>query len=461
MLTQKVLENEKFNDSKEKKDHKGKGKKQTATRKEKRARCYICRQRGHSYWNCENKRKLANVENDQDDTSNNHRSLEKARYPEKVHVIADYLVEGSSDKTWDKVWYVSCKFNFHMCPRRELFENMQYKFKMVGKEETEKKFIFSYGIGDARVCTNEGEILVRGVQFAPEVSLNMLSYDLLIEQGFKIEIHNTHCTIKYMYDEDVISTKMQGYKDEFMKKQEVISEHNKYLEKYFESLDRSTEDTLVKGLEELKWDKDEEQDYVDDEYISWNGSLYALKVNTFNRFISFMNLIKKDALVFRNWEILSKKFMETVKWFYLVYLEYDVLDAIPPRIGVKDIDLLSLHKTVASLGGYVAITLQDKWNLVAMMQGLALEEGEATRGCYKRFIDLMVVYHETARGPWDEKHDEAGECSKQGLQSQKEEAVRDDERQKEGQNSLEAKVKIEEQEQQAGSASEDDFDVIV
>ena len=73
----------------------------------------------------------------------------------------------------------------------------------------------------------------------------------------------------------------------------------------------------------------------------------------------------------------------------------------------------------------------------------------------------MVVYHETARGPWDEKQDEAGECSKQGLQSQKDEAVRDDERQKEGQNSLEAKVKIEEQEQQEGSASEDDFDVIV
>ncbi|GKB93806.1 hypothetical protein Tco_0979943, partial [Tanacetum coccineum] len=35
--------------------------------------------------------------------------------------------------------------------------------------------------------------------------------------------------------------------------------------------------SLVKGLEDLKWDRNEIHDYVDEEYISWNGSLYALK----------------------------------------------------------------------------------------------------------------------------------------------------------------------------------------
>nr|GFD48697.1 hypothetical protein [Tanacetum cinerariifolium] len=32
-----------------------------------------------------------------------------------------------------------------------------------------------------------------------------------------------------------------------------------------------------RSQKELKWNKKDEQDYEDDEYISWNGSLYALK----------------------------------------------------------------------------------------------------------------------------------------------------------------------------------------
>ena len=62
----------------------------------------------------------------------------------------------------------------------------------------------------------------------------------------------------------------------------------------------------MKGLEDLTWDKDDTQDYIDDEYISWNGTLYALKVNSFNRFMSFRNLVKKDALVFKNWQCVAR-----------------------------------------------------------------------------------------------------------------------------------------------------------
>ena len=49
----------------------------------------------------------------------------------------------------------------------------------------------------------------------------------------------------------------------------------------------------MKGLKDLTWDRKDTQDYVDEEYISWNGSLYALKVNSFARFLSFVNLLKK------------------------------------------------------------------------------------------------------------------------------------------------------------------------
>ncbi|GJX64335.1 ARID DNA-binding domain-containing protein [Tanacetum coccineum] len=141
-------------------------------------------------------------------------------------------------------------------------------------------------------------------------------------------------------------------------------------------------------------------DYVDDEYISWNGSLYALKVNSLSRFLSFMDLLKKDSLVYKNWEIFSRKFVEMVKWFYLVYLNYERLDEIPPRVGVVEINLLSLHKIIDNLGGYLCVTLGDKWKIVAGLQGLTEDDGEAMRDCYKKFIDMVQVYYETAERPW-------------------------------------------------------------
>ncbi|GKG26603.1 ARID DNA-binding domain-containing protein, partial [Tanacetum coccineum] len=155
----------------------------------------------------------------------------------------------------------------------------------------------------------------------------------------------------------------------------------KFLDEYFESIDQKEEVSLVKGLEKLKWDRDDVHDYVDEEYISWNGSLYAIKVNSFSRFLSFMDLMKKDSMVYKHWDIFSKKYVEMLKWFYLVYLNYDRLDEIPPVVGVMEINLLSLHKIVDNL-----VTLGDKWKTIASLQGLAEDDQEAIKGCYKRFI---------------------------------------------------------------------------
>ncbi|GJT24287.1 bulb-type lectin domain-containing protein [Tanacetum coccineum] len=164
------------------------------------------------------------------------------------------------------------------------------------------------------------------------------------------------------------------------------------------------EGSLVKGPEELEWDRKDVHDYVDEEYISWNGTLYSLKVNSFSRFLSFMNLMKEDSIVYKHWEIFSKKYVEMLKWFYLVYLNYDMLEKIPPVVGVMEINLLSLHKIVDSLGGYLCVTLGDKWKTVASIQGLTDDnDGEAIKGCYRKFIDMVQVYYETAKKTWFEK----------------------------------------------------------
>ena len=110
-----------------------------------------------------------------------------------------------------------------------------------------------------------------------EVSLNILSYDLLEEQGYSVQINNNMCKVKYMYDEGTSGTRIESNNDLTWGPKDVITEHNSFLENYFASIDPDTECSLVKGLEELNWNKDETQDYVDEEYISWNGTLYALR----------------------------------------------------------------------------------------------------------------------------------------------------------------------------------------
>ena len=46
---------------------------------------------------------LANIELQQDEKTMEQGTAEGVRYPEKVHIIADYMVEGSNDYTWDQV----------------------------------------------------------------------------------------------------------------------------------------------------------------------------------------------------------------------------------------------------------------------------------------------------------------------------------------------------------------------
>ncbi|GJW52221.1 ARID DNA-binding domain-containing protein [Tanacetum coccineum] len=248
---------------------------------------------------------------------------EKIKYPEKVHVITDYMIEGTDDATWNEAWYVSSAYKNHMCPTRPLFKKLTYKFKMIEKEEIEKKFIFSYGVGDVIVEAREGNFVIPNVHYTPEVTLNVLSFDLLEEQGYTVKISNNKCNLHYMFDgartgkaQEENFTEDDGLKD-------VVTEHNKFLDKYFESIEPKDEGSLVKGLEELKWDRDDVHDYVDEEYISWNGSLTV--------------------------------------------------------IGVMEINLLSLHKIVDSLGGYLCVTLGDKWKTIANLQGLTKDDGEAPK----------------------------------------------------------------------------------
>nr|GEX93575.1 Gag-pre-integrase domain, Gag-polypeptide of LTR copia-type [Tanacetum cinerariifolium] len=250
-------------------------------------------------------------------------------------------------------------------------------------EEKEKKFLISYGVGEAFVETNEGRITISNVLFTPEVTLNILSIDQLEEQGYMVNYVNNRCKIKYMFNEMPEAVEQEATiegEDEDI----IFESHNSFLDGYFRSLDLNEEYSLVKGLEDLKMNKEDVHDYVDNEYLSLNGTLYAMKVNTFPRFISFLDLIKIDKLVYGE---------------------------LPPVIGVIRIDLLGLYKFMDAMGGYMNVTFNDKWYQVAKFLGLAYEHHETVKEVYKEYIGIVKVYYEEAkRSRHGEPRDVAVNC---------------------------------------------------
>ncbi|GKB82152.1 hypothetical protein Tco_0949047 [Tanacetum coccineum] len=62
----------------------------------------------------------------------------------------------------------------HMSPTKSLFKRLKDNFKMLDKEEDERKFIFSYGVGEASVETKDGALLEKQGYFSFERHLDEL-----------------------------------------------------------------------------------------------------------------------------------------------------------------------------------------------------------------------------------------------------------------------------------------------
>ncbi|GJS84524.1 ARID DNA-binding domain-containing protein [Tanacetum coccineum] len=302
-----------------------------ATRKEKRTRCFIWKERGHVLWKCHNKKNKNRGETWKPSFD------KRLKYPERVHVKTDYMVEGSDKQNWDKIWYVGSAYKNHMSPTKSLFKRLKDNFKMLDIEEDERKFIFSYGVGEASVETKDGALVIPNVYYTPEITMNVLNVEQLENQGYVVTYERNKCGIRYMFDEGEGMIDAQG--DNVMvyeNSASMIESHNKFLDEYFESIDPKDECSLIKGMEDLKMEKEDVHDYIDDEYLSMNGTLYAMKF-------------------------------------------------------------------VDNLGGYMNVSLDNKWNEIAKLLGLAQENQEAVKECYKEYIGMVKIYYEEAKRSKQEK----------------------------------------------------------
>ncbi|GKC55063.1 ARID DNA-binding domain-containing protein [Tanacetum coccineum] len=253
------------------------------------------------------------------------------RYPESIHFSTTYMIKGTDHGTWDDIWYISNHTDKHL--------NLQ-----------------------------------TGVYYAPEVTLNILSMDLLEKQGFEIIYEHNRCSLVYMFNNS---------KKERLDEDRLRTRQNQYLEEYFESLankDVSMEEDLIR----IK------------------GNLYSTKVQTFNEYVAFLNLIKQDDIVNQEWDIFRNRFNKVVKWFYNYYLDRSLPGPIPPTINGVQIHLFDLYKLVEGLGGYLSVHFCQEFDTIGEILGLSKGNGEEIKRCYMNYLDVFTSYFKTARAPQQE-----------------------------------------------------------
>ncbi|GJZ45397.1 ARID DNA-binding domain-containing protein [Tanacetum coccineum] len=162
--------------------------------------------------------------------------------------------------------------------------------------------------------------------------------------------------------------------------------HNKHLEEYFESLDRSTEQNKPVGLVSME-----------DDVIEIKGTLYSTRVTTFNEYVGFLNLVKQDEIVSQEWDKFRNRFDKVVKWFYNHYLNKSLPGPIPPIINDVQIYLFDLYKLFDSLGGYLGVYFGNEFGKIGEILGLSKQDGEEIKRCYINYLDVFTSYYKTAR----------------------------------------------------------------
>ncbi|GKD33621.1 ARID DNA-binding domain-containing protein [Tanacetum coccineum] len=212
-----------------------------------RYKCFHCKQRGHILKFCpmDDKNKDMATKRDTSEFAKETKEVIKPtkpsvmlKYPECIHFSTTCMIKGTDHANWDDIWYISNQTDKHLCYKLDFFCNIKENF-MVNKLDNQMKLLFTYGIGEVVIKDGGQGYLIPGVHYAPEVTLNILSMDLLEKQGFEITYENNRCSLGYMFN----NTKNQKLDEDKMR-----TMHNKYLLDNFESLakkDTSSEEDLI------------------------------------------------------------------------------------------------------------------------------------------------------------------------------------------------------------------------
>ncbi|GKB45888.1 ARID DNA-binding domain-containing protein [Tanacetum coccineum] len=318
--------------------------------------CFKCRQYGHFANKCPPEKQ-------------DHPKV-SLKYPEFIHFQTKGIIKGTDKDSWDNFWYVSITSDKHLTSDLKFFSNFKEEF-LVEKLEGQGNFLFTYGMGEVLIKDGSNGYLIPGVHFAPEITINILSINLLKQQGLDIIFEGDKCTIEYMF---------KNQQGQNMDEDKMRQRHNDYLDDYFESLNKEKTDK-----------KEEIPRFMEDTNAS--------EVHTFQEFVAFLNLIKNDDVISKGWDIYRERFDKVLKWFFNHYLKRPLPGSIPPIIHGVPIHLFDLYKLIDCMGGYLNVHFGQEFGALAEILGLTRSDGEEIKKCYINYLDVFISYYKTARAP--------------------------------------------------------------
>ncbi|GJR37180.1 ARID DNA-binding domain-containing protein [Tanacetum coccineum] len=290
------------------------------------------------------------------------------KYPEFIHFKTTGIIDGTDKGSWDDFWYISNTSNKHMTANLKFFSNLKEEF-LVEKLEKQRKILFTYGIGEVLIKNGEGTYIIPGVHYAPEVTLNILSIELLRQQGFEIISNGDRCTLVYMF-------KDKEGKD--INIDRLREQHNNYMENYFDALDRSA--NIQRRIERPYEKKDSETE-----------------IGNFQECVAFLDLIKDGRALSNKWEIHRDRFNRIVTWFFNHFLMKPLPGSLPPIINGVTIHLFDLYELMECMGGYKSVQFEGDFEGLAEILGLGRSDGMDIRRCYLDYLEPLVSNYKAAR----------------------------------------------------------------
>ncbi|GKD83549.1 ARID DNA-binding domain-containing protein [Tanacetum coccineum] len=271
-------------------------------------------------------------------------------HPESIYMQTDFMIEGTDEGNWDRIWYINKNIGRHVCSNKDLFGKLKEKFilkKLQGKD----KLLFIHGIGEINIRIGREIFCIPGV--------------------------HTRCDSKHTICRPIRSLR-NGYG---LQEQQVCEEIGHYA--YTCPTKTATVGYIPKG----------------GDYVYVKGVFYPTKVSSFNEYVSFLDLIKNDDLVSQEWDIFRDKFNNAFRWFYDVYLKREMSGPIPPKMNGIETHIMDLYKLVESIGGYLSVYFAKEFGYIAEMFGLSYDYGEEIKECYNKYLDVFKCYYSTARVP--------------------------------------------------------------